>query len=241
MVSAVLIWSEEGRLQWKEVSADQAAVIGRDPASSNITLKDRTVSRSHAMVRGDAGTFVIEHIGESNPTKLNNRMVEAGRPSSLSDRDKIEVGAVTLDFHHLAGATRTTVVLNCNHCSRENPLNRKDCWYCGENLVNAPTTIPQRQEVVCRIAAPGGRCYDLYTPGEFMAVSATGDCNVIEAGDLPEDIIASIQLKEGAAILTPTSPESPIILNGNSPTDEQALKTGDVCRAGTEDLMVIVH
>jgi pSer/pThr/pTyr-binding forkhead associated (FHA) protein len=62
--------------------------IGRDSAS-HIIVRDPTVSRFHADVRGEAGEFVLYAMGSSG-TRVNGHGVSA--PHLLAEGDVIEVG-----------------------------------------------------------------------------------------------------------------------------------------------------
>jgi hypothetical protein len=68
--------------------------IGREIGCS-IVLKDPTVSRFHADVRGEAGEFVIYSMGSSG-TKINNQA--AKDPKILVEGDQIAVGDTMFTF-----------------------------------------------------------------------------------------------------------------------------------------------
>jgi predicted component of type VI protein secretion system len=68
--------------------------IGREIGCS-IVLKDPTVSRFHADVRGEAGEFVIYSMGSSG-TKINNQ--PARDPKILVEGDQIQVGDTIFTF-----------------------------------------------------------------------------------------------------------------------------------------------
>jgi len=64
--------------------------IGRD-AASHILIREPAVSRNHAELRAEDGKFVLHPCGV-NPTTVNGAMLS--EPKSLSEGDKVEVGAV---------------------------------------------------------------------------------------------------------------------------------------------------
>lgn len=74
--------------------ARRSTSLGRDSASQ-VLLKDPSVSRFHADVRGEAGNFVLYSMGSAG-TRVNGHNV-AG-PRLLEEGDKIEVGSSTLVF-----------------------------------------------------------------------------------------------------------------------------------------------
>ncbi|HUO52373.1 MAG TPA: FHA domain-containing protein [Gemmatimonadaceae bacterium] len=68
--------------------------IGREIGCS-IVLKDPTVSRFHADVRGEAGEFVLYSMGSAG-TKINGQPVTA--PRLLVEGDLIQIGETTFTF-----------------------------------------------------------------------------------------------------------------------------------------------
>ena len=68
--------------------------IGREIGCS-IVLKDPTVSRFHADVRGEAGEFVIYSMGSAG-TKINNQPASA--PKLLVEGDQIQIGETMFTF-----------------------------------------------------------------------------------------------------------------------------------------------
>lgn len=77
--------------------ADTTFTIGRD-ASSDIVVREPSVSRNHAEVRSENGEFVVTSSGATG-TLLNGQPVTG--PSKLEDGDKIGVG--TLEFTYRRG------------------------------------------------------------------------------------------------------------------------------------------
>ena len=74
--------------------SDAAFTIGRD-ASSNIVVREPTVSRSHAEVRPDGDAFFVHAVG-ATVTRHNGAPVTT--PVKLTDGDRIEVGSAEFTF-----------------------------------------------------------------------------------------------------------------------------------------------
>jgi len=67
--------------------------LGRSP-EADLVLADDTVSRRHAVLRGDRGAVELEDLGSSNGTAINgNPMVGALR---LLDGDLVSFGSATV-------------------------------------------------------------------------------------------------------------------------------------------------
>jgi pSer/pThr/pTyr-binding forkhead associated (FHA) protein len=68
--------------------------IGRSP-DCGIFLDDVTVSRKHAVLREQEGTFAVEDQGSLNGTFVNRKRVESAQ---LEDGDELQIGKYRLTF-----------------------------------------------------------------------------------------------------------------------------------------------
>jgi pSer/pThr/pTyr-binding forkhead associated (FHA) protein len=68
--------------------------IGRSP-DCGIFLDDVTVSRRHAVLREQNGSFVVEDQGSLNGTFVNRKRVESAQ---LEDGDELQIGKYRLTF-----------------------------------------------------------------------------------------------------------------------------------------------
>jgi hypothetical protein len=75
--------------------------VGRDagPPHRHITLRSPTVSRRHARIDFDSGTWTITNLSQTNPVIVNDRVLSNGSSArKLADGDRIELGEVALRF-----------------------------------------------------------------------------------------------------------------------------------------------
>jgi pSer/pThr/pTyr-binding forkhead associated (FHA) protein len=91
---ALVVRSGGGRAGEHFVPKDDRTTIGRSP-DCDIFLDDVTVSRTHAVLLKQAGTFVIEDQGSLNGTFVNRRRIDS---SSLADGDEVQIGKYRLTF-----------------------------------------------------------------------------------------------------------------------------------------------
>ena len=73
-----------------------ATIIGR-AVESDIVITSKRVSREHACVRREGWRVILEDLGSTNGTFLNDE--RALTPVELRDGDRIEIGDVPLIFH----------------------------------------------------------------------------------------------------------------------------------------------
>ena len=83
----------EGAGAGTSIALGDALVIGRDPAA-DLCLADQLVSRRHARVRADAGGAIIEDLGSSNGTLIND--VEISEPTRLAAGDRLLIGGCVI-------------------------------------------------------------------------------------------------------------------------------------------------
>ena len=85
----------EGPDSGREARADGQVVVGRGDGAE-VVLGDRGVSRRHVLIRVDGTTAVIEDLGSSNGTYVNDdRIVE---PRRVAEGDAIRIGSSTLEL-----------------------------------------------------------------------------------------------------------------------------------------------
>jgi predicted component of type VI protein secretion system len=89
-------WQANGKSRKKEVDIRNQLTIGRHPAC-DIILGDPHVSRRHATIYYQDGTFHIQNLSDTNPVVINDRWTLAQNlGSDLKPGDSITVGLVRL-------------------------------------------------------------------------------------------------------------------------------------------------
>jgi sigma-B regulation protein RsbU (phosphoserine phosphatase) len=71
--------------------------IGRS-ASNAIQIVDRRVSRQHAELRAEGGTYGVKDLGSKNGTYVNGKLIEGDR--ILGSGDRVQVGDTIMVFEH---------------------------------------------------------------------------------------------------------------------------------------------
>ena len=75
---------------------NQTTTIGR-ALENDIVVTSKSVSREHARVRREGWRAILEDLGSTNGTLLNDERVVA--PVELHDGDCVQIGEVVLTFH----------------------------------------------------------------------------------------------------------------------------------------------
>lgn len=87
----------------RQVGEEGAAItFGRSegPPLRHVQLLDATVSRQHARLSFEGGRWHLANLSQTNPVNLNGSPIPStGRPLTLQQGDRLEMGAVTFLFH----------------------------------------------------------------------------------------------------------------------------------------------
>lgn len=80
----------EGSLKGNRFEIESGGLtIGRDPSVCQIVLSEASVSREHAVIRPNGGSWVIKNLSGTNPTYVNDRAIQE---TGLKKGDKVKVG-----------------------------------------------------------------------------------------------------------------------------------------------------
>ncbi len=80
----------------REHCLDETTTIGR-ALENDIVITSRRVSREHARIRQEGWRRMVEDLGSTNGTYLNDTLIHT--PMELRDGDRIEIGDVVFVFH----------------------------------------------------------------------------------------------------------------------------------------------
>ena len=97
----------EGQGEGRQIPVDGRVELGRD-ATADVSIDDAQVSRHHARVVVEGGQPVVEDLGSTNGTYVNDQPVMARRPISLGDR--VRVGLTVIELRGAAEAAQATSI-----------------------------------------------------------------------------------------------------------------------------------
>jgi pSer/pThr/pTyr-binding forkhead associated (FHA) protein/ketosteroid isomerase-like protein len=91
-----------------ELTGDEVT-LGRDPANA-IAINDRGMSRRHARIYSQAGTYILQDLGSTNGTFVNGEMLQGERILQAGDSIALGEGVVLL-FQSLQSDSQATMIL----------------------------------------------------------------------------------------------------------------------------------
>jgi predicted component of type VI protein secretion system len=94
MRARVLFRDAQGRSGEVDLSSSEPCYIGR-ALDCAVRTDDAMVSRKHSLIRSEAGRFVIEDLGSSNGTHVNDRKVQR---QALNHNDVVRCGNLWLRY-----------------------------------------------------------------------------------------------------------------------------------------------
>lgn len=86
------------------IALGQMTTIGRN-MSNTVTLEDDVVSRDHALIRREGGSYVVVDLGSANGTFVNNRPISS--PVILQNNDELRIGDAVFIVRY-TGESETT-------------------------------------------------------------------------------------------------------------------------------------
>jgi len=217
-----LTWLENGRLKFASLAGDGSFVLGRnEEADIVIDSPDKTISRRHARLAVKGGASAAENLSSTNVTRINGTPI-TGR-AALSDGDSLQLGTTVLTFHDLSRSMILSGLI-CSNCHRENPASQKDCWFCGQNLVNALSVALRNRTAACRVVTLTGAVTDIFV-GRGAGIRAGGEVEALRAG------------QQYAARIEASGENVPALVEGETAT---TLSSSRTFTAGGHDYLVLL-
>jgi pSer/pThr/pTyr-binding forkhead associated (FHA) protein len=87
-----------GSLEGETRTFDNEILIG-SAEDAGLTIRDNGISRNHARVRVNGGTFELVDLGSSNGTYVNFRRLDKESTSAINDRDVLFLGRTVVKFY----------------------------------------------------------------------------------------------------------------------------------------------
>jgi pSer/pThr/pTyr-binding forkhead associated (FHA) protein len=183
-MSDLILEIVEGSQAGRQLPLDSVVDVGRDPSLPLHLDEDTQVSRRHARIAVQGGAVVVEDLGSTNGTYVNDQPINS--PRTLNPGDKVRIGLTVLELR-----TRQQVAARASAVQPRPQLTAVGndvLQYVPENelapVVNVspagpiataqpapPPPPPQPQQ-----AAPGGPGFRAHeTPPGFVPPEVLGD------------------------------------------------------------------
>jgi predicted component of type VI protein secretion system len=95
-MSDLILEIVEGSQAGRQLPLDSVVDIGRDPSLPLHLDEDTQVSRRHARIAQQGGQVVVEDLGSTNGTYVNDQPISS--PRSLNPGDKVRIGLTVLEL-----------------------------------------------------------------------------------------------------------------------------------------------
>jgi predicted component of type VI protein secretion system len=95
-MSDLILEIVEGSQAGRQLPLDQVVDIGREPSLPLHLDEDTQVSRRHARIAQQGGQVVVEDLGSTNGTYVNDQPISS--PRALNPGDKVRIGLTVLEL-----------------------------------------------------------------------------------------------------------------------------------------------
>jgi ABC-type multidrug transport system ATPase subunit/pSer/pThr/pTyr-binding forkhead associated (FHA) protein len=209
-------------------------VVGRD-ASADLVIESPAVSRRHARIYRDNGQILVQDLGSSNGTFLNDVRLEA--PAALRPGDVLRMGrAVSMTFVVPAPEGEATAEEEAPTRQESAPAVQAPTML-AEALPVAAVGLPPR--LVLTIAGGEPQAVELVQPRVRLGRAADND--VVIASPIVSGHHAVLERGEdGYRLQVEPGAANPVLVQGVPVEGEHTLHDGDVLRIGSLDPGVMV-
>ncbi len=192
-------------------------IIGRDPGA-DIILSTAVVSRRHARITRQGEDYIIEDLGSSNGTFVNNRKLD--QPYALKSGDQISLGQTTRLIYEISpirvfeppsGIAETGI-------GQEIPI----------------ASLGSSAQLVVTIAGDNTRTYNLKQ--SEMSIGRAEDNHIVILSRIISGFHAVLnQVDNPYQITTIPGAKNPVYLNGRAISKPTILETREILRIGGRD------
>jgi predicted component of type VI protein secretion system len=138
MRTLTLSWQAQGQWQQYTVTAERPCVIGRQSGACQITLDDRSVSRQHASIYAQNGTFHLRNLSQSSIIAFNNRFrLTYSQDTPLKPGDTFRLGTTHFWVMQPQQPQARALKIRCARCGKLVDSHLEGfCPWCGRSLAN---------------------------------------------------------------------------------------------------------
>jgi ABC-type multidrug transport system ATPase subunit/pSer/pThr/pTyr-binding forkhead associated (FHA) protein len=216
----------------------QEIVIGRDP-ESGLPISSPLVSRRHARIFPRNGQYLIEDLGSTNSTYLNDRLLNGPQP--LNDGDQIRLGkAIYLAYAVAPGADET--LLEASSVAKDQTVYEEEPAGGSRTLLAEdlpPADLEEPPLLVVSLANSEPHAVRLI--GDRIRLGRAPDNEVV----IPSPIVSGHHAvlergPDGYRVNPVEGTPNPLYYNGTAIREARLLHDGDLLRIGSRDPEVMV-
>jgi predicted component of type VI protein secretion system len=148
MLEITLKWQLHDHAHTHKISAGDEVTLGRRE-DCDIVLPFATISRQHARIYSEVGTFYIRNLSQTNTVRVNDddRLTHE-QASSLNVGDVIRLGPIEISIEglenqkELEAMKHRTLKIRCSNCGQVTDYNPESfCPWCGMSLAGSQTVV----------------------------------------------------------------------------------------------------
>ncbi len=226
----------EGPVPGTEIELERREfIIGRD-SQADLVIPSPAVSRRHARLFWQDGQCLVEDLGSSNKTYLNEQLLDVAKPLKSGDSLRLG-GAIRLSYVVTDGLDELTVIPGAA-APPSVSLTREEAAPSGETRTltapESPSDFSQPPQLVVTVAGGETRSFPLVKDQISLGRHAEND--VVIASPIVSGRHAVLEKGgQGYKLKVLPNATNPIYYHGAPVNGELALHDGDALRIGSQD------
>lgn len=224
---------------------DQSLILGRESSSADVVIDDPQVSRAHARIFSQGSGYLVEDLGSTNGTFVNDRRIDS--PQRLGGGDRIRLGkevVVRLEVTDAAPVTSSTseaqARLSDRRTIRKPPPDEEGDGETSRARGEEPS--PESARLI--VGTPDGREHEYVLEDDRITLGRLGENDIVLNVPIVSRRHLSLRRRENSYILAvrPDALNS-VLVNQEPVLDQIALSDGDEISIGSVDgdFSVIMH
>lgn len=213
-----------------ELSLDEF-VIGRDP-QANLVIPSPAVSRRHARIYRQESQYLVEDLGSSNKTYLNDELVSSAR--ILQSGDTLRLGGV---IHFTFVCIAPAPSAQDNALTITETIEEKTPHAQGQTLLDSDLPIKQSEQspqLVVTVAGGDSRTYILEK--NRISLGRNADNDIVIGSPIVSGHHAALEkAAQGYTLKILPNATNRFYYQGAPIQSELALHDGDILRIGSQD------
>lgn len=204
-------------------------VIGRDE-NADLSVASPAISRRHARLTREGDTYILEDLGSSNGTFLNEQKLSGRHPLKTGDRIRLGQTSTLVYEAPTVQASAPTAM----HSAPSVPVGVMQTVIGEDPMIFQPSRSSGPPELIVTIAGENPKTYPL-TGSSLTIGRVEGNDIIIPSGIVSRQHGTLVKVNNGYRFDVSPDAKNPVLISGRTLEGSRQLQNGDVLRIGSLD------